>query len=95
MTSSRMWIIEMCINVYQWAQTQISSFKQIVKIHKPNKARQVIRIKLSAEMAKIRLQVTIRDNIVKWMDKEIEARKFATRSHAIEYSLMQLMEKDK
>jgi len=45
-------------------------------------------------MGKIRLQVTIRDDIVRWMDKQVETRKFASRSHAIEYAVLQLAEND-
>jgi Arc/MetJ-type ribon-helix-helix transcriptional regulator len=45
------------------------------------------------EMAKQRLQVTVRDDLVKWMDQEIEKSRFANRSHAIEYALVQLREK--
>jgi Arc/MetJ-type ribon-helix-helix transcriptional regulator len=43
-------------------------------------------------MGKIRLQVTIRDDIVRWMDTQIATRKFASRSHAIEYAVLQLAE---
>ncbi|MCW4005459.1 MAG: ribbon-helix-helix domain-containing protein [Candidatus Bathyarchaeota archaeon] len=46
-------------------------------------------------MGKIRLQVTIRDDIVRWMDKNVESRKFASRSHAIEYSVMQMIKQEK
>ena len=45
------------------------------------------------EMAKVRLQVTVREDIVKWIDQEVEKLRFANRSHAIEYALLQLMEK--
>ena len=44
------------------------------------------------ELAKKRLQVTIRDDLVKWMDKEIKEFRFASRSHAIEYAIMKLVE---
>lgn len=47
------------------------------------------------EMAKVRLQVTIREDIVKWIDKKIEKLEFASKSHAIEYALLQLMKKEK
>jgi Arc/MetJ-type ribon-helix-helix transcriptional regulator len=46
-------------------------------------------------MSKIRIQVTIRDDIVKWMDKQIGTRKYASRSHAIEYAVLQLIQDDK
>lgn len=43
-------------------------------------------------MPKVRIQVTIRDDIVKWMDKQVETRKYASRSHSIEYAVLQLMQ---
>lgn len=32
--------------------------------------------------------------IVKWLDKEIKTLRFASRSHAIEYALLKLMEQE-
>lgn len=46
-------------------------------------------------MVKKRLQVTIREDIVAWIDQQIETLRFANRSHAIEYALLQLMKKPK
>jgi len=43
-------------------------------------------------MSKQRLQVTVRDDLVKWIDQEIEKARFGSRSHAIEYALTQLKE---
>lgn len=47
------------------------------------------------EMAKQRLQVTIREDLVKWIDQQVEKLKFANRSHAIEFALMKLKEGEK
>lgn len=47
------------------------------------------------EMTKQRLQVTIREDLVKWIDQQVERLKFASRSHAIEYALMKLKESEK
>jgi Arc/MetJ-type ribon-helix-helix transcriptional regulator len=47
------------------------------------------------EMTKVRLQVTVREDIVKWVDQQVEKLRFASRSHAIEYALSQLMEAEK
>lgn len=47
------------------------------------------------EMVKQRLQVTIREDLVKWVDQQVEKLKFANRSHAIEYALMKLKENEK
>ena len=37
--------------------------------------------------------VTIDPEMVKWIDKQIEEKKFANRSHGVEYALYQLKEK--
>jgi Arc/MetJ-type ribon-helix-helix transcriptional regulator len=49
----------------------------------------------TVEMAKQRLQVTVREDLVKWMDQQIEKARFGSRSHAIEYALTQLKENKK
>lgn len=46
-------------------------------------------------MVKKRLQVTVREDIVDWIDQQVETLRFASRSHAIEYALVQLMKKNK
>ena len=48
-----------------------------------------------SQMVKKRLQVTVREDIVDWIDQQIETLRFASRSHAIEYALVQLMKKEK
>lgn len=49
----------------------------------------------SIDMAKKRLQVTVREDIVRWIDQEVLKARFANRSHAIEFALLQLIEKEK
>jgi Arc/MetJ-type ribon-helix-helix transcriptional regulator len=46
------------------------------------------------EVSKIRLQVTVREEMVTWIDQQVEKLRFANRSHAIEYALAQVMEKE-
>jgi Arc/MetJ-type ribon-helix-helix transcriptional regulator len=46
-------------------------------------------------MAKIKVSHTIDEELVKWIDLEIEKKRFASRSHAIEYALKQLSESEK
>jgi Arc/MetJ-type ribon-helix-helix transcriptional regulator len=46
-------------------------------------------------MAKIRLQVTVREDLVKYIDEQVGKLRFASRSHAIEYALTQLKEKER
>jgi len=41
---------------------------------------------------KKRVYATIREDLVEWMDREIEKLRFASRSHAIEYALAKLKE---
>ena len=45
-------------------------------------------------MAKIRVYATIREDLVKWVDKQVDKLRFANRSHALEYAIKQLMEKE-
>ena len=44
------------------------------------------------EMVKQRLQVTVRKDLVQWMDTKIESGEYASRSHAIERALIKLKE---
>ena len=46
------------------------------------------------EMPRIRVFATIREDVVKWIEKQIESSRFRNRSHAIEYALLKLMEKE-
>ena len=48
----------------------------------------------SVNMTKRRLQVTVRDELVKWMDSKVEKGDYASRSHAIEKALIKLKEKE-
>jgi Arc/MetJ-type ribon-helix-helix transcriptional regulator len=45
------------------------------------------------KMAKQRLQIPLREDLVKWIDQEISKFRFVNKSHAIEYALVQLREK--
>ncbi|MCK4818309.1 hypothetical protein KA005_21240 [bacterium] len=46
-------------------------------------------------MAKIKTSIALDDKLLKWVDKNIENKRFANRTHAIEYALQQLVESDK
>ncbi len=41
-------------------------------------------------MVKIKVSHTIDEELIKWIDSEIAKRRFASRSHGIEYALEQL-----
>lgn len=42
------------------------------------------------EMPKERVSITIRKELLEWIDKKIEDLTYASRSHAIEYALAKL-----
>lgn len=46
-------------------------------------------------MAKIKTSIALDDKLLKWVDKNIEKKRFANRTHAIEYALQQLVEIEK
>lgn len=48
----------------------------------------------TVEMAKQRFQVSVKDELVRWMDQQIEKTRFASRSHAIEYALTRLKDQE-
>jgi len=47
------------------------------------------------EMPRKRVFCTLHEDIVEWIDQEIEKARFRNRSHAIEYALVKLMQKEK
>lgn len=48
-----------------------------------------------SDMPKKRLQVTMREDLVEWIDEKVEKLIYASRSHAIEYAVTQLRGKEK
>ena len=50
---------------------------------------------LETEMKRVRVFATIREDVEKWIQKEVESGRFRNRSHAIEYALLQLMQNEK
>ena len=46
-------------------------------------------------MAKIKTSIALDKDLLKWMDTQIEKRRFANRTHAIEFALQQLIEDEK
>jgi len=47
-----------------------------------------------ATKKKVQVSVTLDEDQIAWMDREIEDNRFATRSHAIVYALTRLMKED-
>ena len=50
---------------------------------------------MTNEMPKVRVYATIREDLVKWLDEQVENLKFATRSHGIEVALQKLLQQQK
>jgi Arc/MetJ-type ribon-helix-helix transcriptional regulator len=46
-------------------------------------------------MPRVKVTATIDDELVQWLDKEVEKRRFRNRSHGIEYAIAKLKESDK
>jgi len=46
-------------------------------------------------MPKQKVTVTVEKRLLEWIDKQIETFKFRNRSHAFEYALAQLIEREK
>ena len=52
-------------------------------------------VEVEKEMPRIRVFATIREDVIKWVDQQVDKARFINRSHAIEYALIKLMEKEK
>ena len=44
-------------------------------------------------LAKIKISITVDNDLIKWIDSQIEKKKFANRSHGFEYAISELKEK--
>jgi Arc/MetJ-type ribon-helix-helix transcriptional regulator len=44
---------------------------------------------------KIKTSITLDEDLLSWVDKLIESKRFANRTHAIEYALQRLKERQK
>jgi Arc/MetJ-type ribon-helix-helix transcriptional regulator len=47
------------------------------------------------EMPRIRVFATVREDVLRWADEQVDRARFRNRSHAIEYALIMLMENEK
>lgn len=41
-------------------------------------------------MTKVKTSIALDDDLLKWVDSQIEKKRFANRTHAVEYALQQL-----
>jgi len=44
-------------------------------------------------VSKLKLSITIDEDLIKWPDSQIQKKRFANRSHGIEYALANLKNK--
>ena len=44
-------------------------------------------------MEKVKTSLSLDKKLLKWVDEQIELKRFATRTHAVEFALQRLMEK--
>ena len=44
-------------------------------------------------MVRVKVTATIDNELIEWIDKEVESRRFRNRSHAIEYAIAELKQK--
>jgi len=44
-------------------------------------------------VGKIKISITIDEDLIKWIDSQIKKKKFANRSHSLEYAITLLKEK--
>jgi Arc/MetJ-type ribon-helix-helix transcriptional regulator len=45
-------------------------------------------------VVKVKVTASIKEDLVNWIDKEIDKSRFASRTHAVEYALTKLKEAD-
>jgi len=46
------------------------------------------------EMVRKRVFATIREDVIEWIEKEVEKGRFRSRSHALEYGVLKLMQEE-
>jgi len=52
-------------------------------------------VQVEKEMPRIRVFATIREDVIEWVDQQVDKARFRNRSHAIEYALIKLVENEK
>jgi Arc/MetJ-type ribon-helix-helix transcriptional regulator len=45
-------------------------------------------------LSKVKLSITLDSDLVKWLDQKIKTKKFANRSHGLEFAVSQLKENE-
>jgi len=46
------------------------------------------------EMVRKRVFATIREDVLEWIEQKVKEGRFRSRSHALEYGVIQMMEKE-
>ena len=49
-----------------------------------------MRYKMPKKSRKIKTSVALDERLIEWIDEQVETRRFASRTHAVEYALEQL-----
>jgi len=52
-------------------------------------------VKETCNTPRVRVFATVQEDVIKWVDKQVEKARFRNRSHAIEYALIKLMERER
>jgi len=52
-------------------------------------------ISLAVKLTKSVVSITVDREVLRWISSKVEERVFASRSHAFEYAVMQLMKNEK
>lgn len=72
------------------------SIVSIIELHKVNECLETCNmVQVEKEMPRIRVFATIREDVLRWVDQQVDRTRFRNRSHAIEYALIKLMESEK
>lgn len=72
------------------------SIVSIIELHKVNECLETCNmVQVEKEMPRIRVFATIREDVLRWVDQQVDRARFRNRSHAIEYALIKLMESEK
>ena len=59
------------------------------------RAKELIKMSTDNDVVRIKKTVTLPKDVIAWLEREIEERRFSNISHGIEYALYQLMKKER
>lgn len=59
------------------------------------RAKELIKMSTDNDVVRVKKTVTLPEDVIKWLEREIEERRFSNISHGIEFALYQLMKTEK